>query len=636
MGITNLLVYLRPLVENVSLERYRGETVAVDAMCWMHRGAVAAATELLLKGIPGPRFVAFVMKMVKMLLSYGIRPVLVFDGGKLPVKDAEDRARKAKREAAAKEARSLLATGVSSSDKRVRGKIVEAIRVTEDMIQRVMQALRTHGIEFIVAPYEADAQLAYLCRAGFVSAVISEDSDLLVYGCPRVIFKVNAVGEGQEINLANIPFLSLSEATSSLKSVESENVPPDVPDDPTATAFFETVDKTCARTDEDTLTDVALNNSPNAAALKALVAELKCLSFSMFVAMCVLSGSDYTSDVHVPGLGLKSAYTLIYRYKTLSGVFEFFTRDTKWKKKVAQVSARSSCAGLDGIADEQRVHIKHLVAQFVFENHYVYNPLVKGIVPIRSAEPAKTPLPNFDVISPSFVTFLNWNVAASALLGPVEHDGGRPLWNHFIATVDDHHMVARWKLTRKTPEKTCANPFNETTQENKEVQVAESQADTFHTLRTAKRTSPAVSGGIAKRSRPLEHHRLSADHHRTPSQAVFDVDQFVMEVTDAKSVVVDDQDSSKRLFPKLPTLSHEGLRRQGNVCNVLELLTTKDSSMTSSRPRSVPLLDAFKPAQRPVAPLIGDTTLLSKAGASSRSSASRRVDLMARASSQTR
>lgn len=41
-----------------------------------------------------------------------------------------------------------------------------------------------------MSPYEADAQLAWLAKrpstAGGVAAVISEDSDLLAYGCPVV------------------------------------------------------------------------------------------------------------------------------------------------------------------------------------------------------------------------------------------------------------------------------------------------------------------------------------------------------------------------------------------------------------------------------------------------------------------
>jgi len=37
-----------------------------------------------------------------------------------------------------------------------------------------------------VAPYEADAQMAYLTLIGEAYAVITEDSDLLAYGCERV------------------------------------------------------------------------------------------------------------------------------------------------------------------------------------------------------------------------------------------------------------------------------------------------------------------------------------------------------------------------------------------------------------------------------------------------------------------
>lgn len=40
-----------------------------------------------------------------------------------------------------------------------------------------------------MAPYEADAQLAYLMKAGIVQAIISEDSDLLVYGCQKVFLQ---------------------------------------------------------------------------------------------------------------------------------------------------------------------------------------------------------------------------------------------------------------------------------------------------------------------------------------------------------------------------------------------------------------------------------------------------------------
>ena len=57
-------------------------------------------------------------------------------------------------------------------------------------------------MDCIVAPYEADAQLAYLMKAGLTQAIISEDSDLLVYGCQKVVPNLLSVARP-----ANILFL---------------------------------------------------------------------------------------------------------------------------------------------------------------------------------------------------------------------------------------------------------------------------------------------------------------------------------------------------------------------------------------------------------------------------------------------
>jgi len=50
------------------------------------------------------------------------------------------------------------------------------------------QVLRQENVEYVVAPYEADAQMAFLARNGHVDLVITEDSDLIAYACPKVLF----------------------------------------------------------------------------------------------------------------------------------------------------------------------------------------------------------------------------------------------------------------------------------------------------------------------------------------------------------------------------------------------------------------------------------------------------------------
>ena len=50
------------------------------------------------------------------------------------------------------------------------------------------QELRKEQVLYIVAPYKADAQLAYLSRRGYISAVMSEDSDMaIIYYCNVVL-----------------------------------------------------------------------------------------------------------------------------------------------------------------------------------------------------------------------------------------------------------------------------------------------------------------------------------------------------------------------------------------------------------------------------------------------------------------
>ena len=62
----------------------------------------------------------------------------------------------------------------------------KAVDVTPEMAALLIRTLKDSGVECIVAPYEADAQLAYLSKTGYVDAIITEDSDLIPYGSTTV------------------------------------------------------------------------------------------------------------------------------------------------------------------------------------------------------------------------------------------------------------------------------------------------------------------------------------------------------------------------------------------------------------------------------------------------------------------
>lgn len=120
-------------------------------------------------------------------------------------------------------------------------------------------------MKYVVAPYEADGQLAYLMKSGKVTAVITEDSDMIVFGCKTIIFKLDKYGEGVEVNLDR------------LSSVSDIN--------------------------------------------------LKGWTMSDIRQMCILSGCDYLPSL--PGMGLKTAHKLLQKYKTADKVIQFIRFEGK-------------------------------------------------------------------------------------------------------------------------------------------------------------------------------------------------------------------------------------------------------------------------------------------------------------------
>lgn len=196
MGIQGLLQFLKEASEPIHVKQYKGQTVAVDTYCWLHKGAFACADKLA-KGEPTDQYVTYCMKFVHMLLSHGVKPILVFDGCTLPSKKDVEKARREKRQTNLQKGKQLLREGKLSE---ARDCFTRSVNITSEMAHQVIKAARSEGVNCIVAPYEADSQLAYLNKHGFAQAIITEDSDLLAFGCKKVILKMDQYGNGLEID----------------------------------------------------------------------------------------------------------------------------------------------------------------------------------------------------------------------------------------------------------------------------------------------------------------------------------------------------------------------------------------------------------------------------------------------------
>ncbi|KAH8119685.1 PIN domain-like protein [Phellopilus nigrolimitatus] len=266
MGITGLLPLLKPIQRQKHLSEFAGQTLAVDAYVWLHRGTYACAPELV-QGRPTRKYVDYCMHRVRLLRHHHISPFLVFDGGPLPAKQGTEKEREKKRADNVKRANELSAQGKES---QAREYYVKCVDVTPQMAYQVIKALKAEGVPYIVAPYEADAQLAYLERIGLVDGIITEDSDLLVFGCRNVLFKLDPVSS-TITNISRSEFGSPALASDSLSLVG--------------------------------------------------------WSDAQFRWMAMLSGCDYLPSIS--GIGLKTAWQLIKRHKTVDKVVKMIRLEGK-------------------------------------------------------------------------------------------------------------------------------------------------------------------------------------------------------------------------------------------------------------------------------------------------------------------
>ena len=206
MGIPNLLRLLRNITTRQPLSSYRGKRAGIDGYTWLHRSLYCIGDGILKSPIDISRCINFFTKKLQLLLKNDITPIFIFDGDKLPMKNNEEDKREIKRKEYLRESENLLKMN------NIYGAIfkkIESFDVTPEFAYEFMKILNTYKIEYYVAPYEADAQLAYLSYINYVDFIITEDSDLLAYGCNCVLFKLGSLKNelpdvGEEILYENL------------------------------------------------------------------------------------------------------------------------------------------------------------------------------------------------------------------------------------------------------------------------------------------------------------------------------------------------------------------------------------------------------------------------------------------------
>ena len=187
MGVNGLLQLLAPIQKRQHLTEFRGKRIAIDGFVWLHRAAFRYCVELC-KDPSTPLLLPFLMSRINALKNCGVIPVVVFDGQSLPSKFMTNEKRRKDRAENLEKAQQLEKMGRQGDAFSYYQK---AISIRSSTVWVWIKELQKACIEYIVSPYEADAQLAYLVRTGYVDAVITEDSDLIAYRSPLTLFKLD-------------------------------------------------------------------------------------------------------------------------------------------------------------------------------------------------------------------------------------------------------------------------------------------------------------------------------------------------------------------------------------------------------------------------------------------------------------
>ena len=198
-----------------------------------------------------------------MLLHFGVIPYIVFDGDYLPSKAKTEVERAKRREESKQRGLELYRLNKPS---QAHLELQKAIDVTPEMARQFIEELKKIGVQYIVAPYEADAQMVYLEKKGIIQGMLSEDSDLLVFGAKRLLTKLDQYGNCIEVD--RVDFTSCKEISMA------------------------------GWTDAE------------------------------FRRMAILSGCDYLASIN--RLGLKTAYRLVRKHKTIEKIIRMLQFDGQY------------------------------------------------------------------------------------------------------------------------------------------------------------------------------------------------------------------------------------------------------------------------------------------------------------------
>lgn len=198
-------------IREVEFKSLHGRKIAIDASMAIYQFLIAVrsggpnqqATMLTNADGETTSHIQGMFNRTSRFLSEGLKPIFVFDGKAPNMKSGELEKRREKRRKAEEELKKAADEDNKEEMDKHSKRLARAGRKENEDCKRL---LRLMGVPVILAPMEAEAQAAALCKAGLVYATGTEDMDALTFATPILIRKLtfaNQSSKGAQIQTMN-------------------------------------------------------------------------------------------------------------------------------------------------------------------------------------------------------------------------------------------------------------------------------------------------------------------------------------------------------------------------------------------------------------------------------------------------
>ena len=185
MGIPHLNKYMlehckKTSIKKMHLGTLKSKTILIDTSIYLY------------KFVAGDALLEHLYLLISIFRHYEIIPVFIFDG-KPPAEKRQllIQRRLEKRDAEEKynELKLALAGSPDNSEllKELESLKRQCISITFDHLQIAKDLMEAYGVQYICAEGEADVLCAQMAANPNIWACMSDDMDMFVYGCPRVL-----------------------------------------------------------------------------------------------------------------------------------------------------------------------------------------------------------------------------------------------------------------------------------------------------------------------------------------------------------------------------------------------------------------------------------------------------------------